>query len=63
MKFNETSTAIIIRNYQEQKVNTDDYIILQYLKKKNLINCDLISKKISKYNSILKKHLVIIKGN
>ena len=63
MNFTIETVAIIITSYWKQKVNSDDYTILYYLKKMNSIHCGFISKKISKCNSIVKKHLIIIKGN
>lgn len=51
---------VIKDEYQNVQVSNDSYITLKYLKKMNIVNFDLVTKRISNYNSILKKYLAII---
>ena len=51
---------VIKDEYKNVQVSNDSYITLKYLKKMNILNFHLVAKRISNYNSILKKYLAII---
>ena len=52
---------VIKSDYFDTQINIDTYNVLLYLKKMGLIHYDLLNKRITKYNAIIKKHIAIIK--